>query len=249
VVTGDQSAALFAFGSPQPDTAFVNLGTGAFVQRYLSLADIDAGRLLSSVVYQDSTHRATVIEGTVNGAGSALTQVSRERSISREQLHANSDRWFAETEEPPLFINGIGGLGSPWWTGDFQTRFIANGEPLTDPQAISAVLESIVFMLVVNLQEQNGLLGSASSVVATGGLSRVDGLLQRIADLSGLVVTRAQVSEATSVGLAYLLAELPADWPVEQAEAVFQPTGASRTHSRLQARFDRWLQEMPGGHS
>jgi glycerol kinase len=32
-VTGDQSAALFAFGEPELDTAYVNVGTGAFVQR------------------------------------------------------------------------------------------------------------------------------------------------------------------------------------------------------------------------
>ena len=33
VVTGDQPAALLAFGNPDMDTAYINMGTGAFIQR------------------------------------------------------------------------------------------------------------------------------------------------------------------------------------------------------------------------
>ncbi len=253
VVTGDQSAALFAFGQPEADRVYMNLGTGAFVQRVAPSADIDAGSLLSSVVYQDPALLATVVEGTVNGAGSALTRVSRERDISQQQLHDHATEWLEQTETPPLFINGIGGLGSPWWNSEVQSRFIgddmsgdlSNNSSLTDPQAIAAVLESIVFMLAVNLQQQNSLLGSASGVVATGGLASIDALLQRLADLTGLVVKRTQIQEATSVGLAYLLAGLPGDWLEVQVESVFQPVTNDLLQGKLQARFEQWLEQMP----
>ena len=245
VVTGDQSAALFAFGLPNAGTIYMNLGTGAFVQRIAPSADIDTGRLLGSVVYQDSAHVSTVVEGTINGAGSALTLVSQQRGISPQQLHEHSSQWLEQTAEPPLFVNGTGGLGSPWWISDAETRFIGEASSMTDPQAIAAVFESIVFMLTVNTQQQSGLLGPASGVVATGGLASVDALLQRLANLTGLVVERAGVREATSVGLAYLLAGLPTDWPAVQVDATFRPSRGSRLQDDLRARFEHWLKQMP----
>jgi sugar (pentulose or hexulose) kinase len=120
---------------------------------------------------------------------------------------------------------------------------------MTDPQAIAAVFESIVFMLTVNSQLQSGLLGPASGVVATGGLASVDALLQRLADLTGLVVERAGVREATSVGLAYLLAGLPTDWPAVQIDAAFRPSRGTRLQDDLRARFEHWLKQMPAQQS
>src|SRR5207247_9992278 len=45
ILTGDQSAALFAWGRPRADTAYVHVGTGAFVQRAAERAvERSAGR-------------------------------------------------------------------------------------------------------------------------------------------------------------------------------------------------------------
>jgi len=115
VVTGDQSAALFAFGMPAADTTYINIGTGAFAQRALPNAALDPGRLLASVVYQDADHATAVVEGTVNGAGSALSLIAGQLGIDRERLHANSSQWLELVADPPLYLNSVAGLGSPWW--------------------------------------------------------------------------------------------------------------------------------------
>ena len=47
IVTGDQSAALFAYGEPQLDAVYINLGTGAFLQRVFT-QDRKSTRLNSS---------------------------------------------------------------------------------------------------------------------------------------------------------------------------------------------------------
>jgi glycerol kinase len=77
--------------------------------------------------------------------------------------------------------------------------------------------------------------------VVTGGLAAVDPLLQRLSDLSGVVVQRAEVREATSTGLAFLLAGLPENWPDVAADQTFEPT----SDTKLQRRFDAWLERMP----
>ena len=240
VVTGDQSAALFAFGRPAVDVCFANLGTGAFLQRVLPCSDVDPGRLLASVVYQDAGDATTVVEGTVNGAGSALSEVAKQLHMGKDDLHAGSAAWLNGNDDPPLFINGVAGLGSPWWLTDVDTGFA--GSASANPEAqIAGVLESIVFMLCVNLQHMERLPGSVNHLVATGGLASVDPLLQRLSDLSGLPVDRAMVREATATGLACLLAGLPESWPGVTVEASYQPQPADA----LQARFAAWQQAMP----
>ena len=53
IVTGDQSAALFAYGEPRPGSAYINLGTGAFVQRALGHHPGHHPWLLTGVVRED----------------------------------------------------------------------------------------------------------------------------------------------------------------------------------------------------
>ena len=232
IVTGDQPAALFALGTPQRDCVYVNIGTGAFVQR------LSASRrpgLLQSLVWQSSDERLFASEGTVNGAASALNTVGASLDIPERQMLRRLPQWLATDTEPPLFLNGIGGLGAPFWRPDFESRFIGNGSP---PSKMVAVLESIAFLLTVNLQRMGGSRPVARRIVISGGLAQLDGLCQRLADLSGMPVLRPALHEATARGLAYLSLQ-PTHWPQPQVQA-FIPEG----NHALQRRYRRWRQAM-----
>ena len=94
VVTGDQSAVPFAFGPLDPATAYVNVGTGAFVQRAIRDRLPEAPRLLASVVWSDSSGVDYMLEGTVNGAGSALDWLAAREGVETAALLARLDgRW------------------------------------------------------------------------------------------------------------------------------------------------------------
>jgi glycerol kinase len=238
VVTGDQSAALFAFGKPADSTVYANLGTGAFVQRSFSDQNVEPGRLLASVVFCDAEAQVSVLEGTVNGAGSAINALCEELGVDQAYMRANSAGWLTAYEDLPLFVNGVSGLGSPWWLAAVRSRFVGNG---STEQKIAAVTESIAFLIAVNLQAMSERAGEPERLIVTGGLGSVDPLLQRIANLTGLVVTRAQVTEATARGLAFLLAGQPDTWPSVRVDSEFQP----HEDVALQTRFIRWSEEMP----
>ena len=92
IATGDQSAALFALGAPRPDTAYVNLGTGAFIQRIFNQAPEAAG-LLAGMVYHDAERSVYVLEGTVNGAGAALAWAEQEWGL--RNVEAQLPAWLA----------------------------------------------------------------------------------------------------------------------------------------------------------
>jgi glycerol kinase len=210
VVTGDQPAALFAWGEPGGETLFVNIGTGAFVQRVFRGPPPDAPGLLQGVAWQDHDHSVSVLEGTVNGAGAALQWLADERGLAAESLLQDAPRWLDDVADPPLFINGVGGLGSPYWNPGCTIRF--TGEADLAGETV-AVIESIAFLLAVNIE---ALCAAGpcppARILATGGLARLDGLCQRLADLSGLPVERPAALEATAHGVAWLLTGAAPDY-------------------------------------
>ena len=234
--TGDQSAAAFAFGAPDPACALINVGTGAFIQRVAPDGVALPDGLLHSVLCADADGVLTSHEGTVNGAGSALEWL-------REHVALDVDRALAALgdREPlagelPLFMNGVGGLGAPYWRPDFPVEFVGAGD---DDARLAAVVESIAFLLCVNLA---ALHGSAplQRIRISGGLARNDYLCRCLAALSGLRVERPAAVEATARGVAYLAAGKPDAWHGVAIEGVFTPAAAAA----LQSRYARWLEEM-----
>jgi glycerol kinase len=234
--TGDQSAAAFAFGTPEPSTAMINIGTGAFVQR---VAPPDAplpDGLLRSVLCSDGTSVMRSHEGTVNGAGSAIEWLRSRVGLDVDRALAAPSPAQSIPHDPPLFMNGVGGLGSPFWQPDFPIEFVGEGD---DVDRLAAVLESVAFLLCVNLE---ALRRSAplQRIRVSGGLSRSDVLCRNLADLSGLPVERYTVAEATARGVAFLAAGRPATWRPLPIERLFTPTA----NAALAARFSRWRAEM-----
>lgn len=235
VVTGDQSAALFAYGAPNYSSAYLNMGTGAFVQRASGHYPGFEPRLLTGVVLHDDDETTYVLEGTVNGAGAALSWVAE--LLGLEDLEQALPAWLADETEPPLFLNGIAGLGAPYWVADFESRFSQPAEPA---HQVVAVAESIVFLLQANIDLFQKLASPLEQMIVSGGLTAVDGLCQRLSDLSGLPVYRPVEREATARGTAWLLAGKPRDWPEAEFGVWFKP----RENPALHARYQRWRAAM-----
>ena len=234
ICTGDQSAAAFAFGRQRSDTAYLNIGTGAFVQIAVPPRVKTPDGLLRSVLYSDSGGTTASIEGTVNGAGSAVSwfrdhaEIDPERALSSLPARAPDDL--------PLFLNGVGGLGSPFWQSDAPVELVGTGDDL---HRLMAVLESIAFLVDANLRAMRSV-ATIARVVATGGLSRSDYLCQVLADVSGITVERHALREATARGVAFLAAGQPDAWMSPDLERVFEPS----KHAKLAARHRRWQKTL-----
>lgn len=235
VLNGDQSAALFALGRPHANTAYVNLGTGAFVLRVLGELPARRPGLLCSVAWKSDGESAYVIEGTVNGAGSALEWA--EQKLGAKDVENQLAGWWKMETTPPLFLNGVSGLGSPFWVPDFDSRWIGAGTPAAK---VVAVAESILFLIQCNLEEMKKTFSQFEQIFVSGGLSMNDVLCVKLANLTGLPVYRPAEREATARGLAWLTANCPGEWPEQEFGGWFRPV----EDPPLRERYVRWRREM-----
>ena len=234
-VNGDQSAAVFAFGWPEEDSAYVNIGSSALMQRAVTTPPAYAPRSLAGIILDDGKTTVYALEGNVNGAGTALEWLGTGLGI--EDAIERLPAWLEAPGEPPLFLNGIAGLGGPFWKPEFASRFVGDGEPW---QKAVAVVESMAFLLQANIDEIGKYVPPASRIRVSGGVSRLDGLCRRLASLSGMPVHRRDDAEATARGIGYLAAGRPAHWNEGAKEEVFPPQGGEA----LRARYARWRELM-----
>jgi len=234
-VNGDQSAAVFAFGWPEENCAYVNIGTSAFVQRALTRAPGHVPRQLTGIILANGATTVYMVEGNVNGAGTALAWLQDALGIA--EVTAQLPAWLERAAPPPLFLNGIAGLGGPFWKADFASRFEGEGEPW---QKSVAVVESIAFLLQANIDHMAKFVPAARRIRVSGGVSRLDGLCRRLASVSGLPVHRRDDPEASARGIAYLAAGRPEGWNTAPKEEVFAPS----PDEALRERYRRWLALM-----
>lgn len=244
LLNGDQCAAFFANGELQANSAYINVGSGAFIAHKLPMTVSAPPGLLVTPVFSVAGERQYVCEGTVNGAANALDYAAGELGF-RE--YRQLEHWADSAAAVPLFLNGVGGLGAPFWQPDFASGFVIDGA-ITDysrEQKMVAVLESIVFLLAVNLEMMVRQKLPVGRLVVSGGLATLDNFCRRLATLAGLPVYRSESVEATARGAAYQLVAARGgeirQWRVEP-ETVFNPEQDSWN---LIARYQRWRQQMP----
>lgn len=235
LLTGDQNAAVFAHGNPDKDTLMINIGTGAFVLK-LTEQRGDNPQLLDGIAVSSAQRVQFLQEGTVNGAGAALAQLFN--LIEEHDLLASLPGWLETIESPPIFINTVSGLGSPWWNNRIEPHYLdANELQLALNDKAVAIIESIVFLLQANIRElQNN---ETSKIIISGGLAQLDGLCQKLADLSQLEVRRTINTEASARGAAWLLCD-QSKWQFNDDFTVFQPQQNPALNHRYQ-QFCRGL--------
>ena len=164
--TGDQSAMLFAHGALNPSNYYINIGTGAFLIWPSGDKPSPPSSLLNSII--DSNAQTQYgIEATVNGAGCALNHVLK-MHYHEGMNFSELDHLIATSKTPALFINTVSGLGSPFWLPDMGSKFIGSEQP---EDQLAGVVESIVFLLTVNIEQLRAEGHAAERIIIGGGLS------------------------------------------------------------------------------
>ncbi len=97
-----------------------------------------------------------------------------------------------------------------------------------------------MFLLEVNLEAMLALAHPPTEILVSGGLAVLDGLCQRLADLSRLPVYRPHAHEASARGVAYLLTPNLAAWNAAGPGEWFR----AQPNAALDNRYRRWRAAM-----
>ncbi len=238
----DQGASLFARGLPESGTCYINIGTGAFIQRLSENLHAPEGLLVSPLWLPEkelpanpATKKYYAWEATVNGAAAAISFIQQHTGLaitpqeidSALALHPAGDCYF---------LNAVGGLSAPYWRTDLQSHFSEN---LSAEEKILAWIESVIFQIVINVQLMNQS-GDTKKIIISGGFSKADAVCQKIADLTFSSVHRSDNADATVQGAACMAAGLPQSWRPVLQEDVFTP----QQNPVLEQRFANWQNKI-----
>jgi len=202
LVGGDQSFVVFSAGTDKAqDLAFINVGSGAFVQQLCSHLPKQT-RLLKSPLFINKKQRYIALEGTINAAASALSN-----------LYGDAKPDFAAIEKAmqanhaiPHYRNTLAGSGSPYWIAAAKPQF--SFAATQEIQAV-AILESVIFALSDNLAVIQQSC-SSQAILISGGLSQSASFCQKLANCTQLAVMRAKDVEASSRGAAFFMLNIQA---------------------------------------
>jgi glycerol kinase len=229
----DQGASLFARGLPEADSCYINIGTGAFIQRVSENLRAPEGLLVSPLWLPENPvdKKYYAWEATVNGAAAAISYIQQQTGLDVSPEEMNHALELNPIQDC-YFLNAIGGLSAPYWRTDLQSRFSEN---LSTEEKILAWIESVIFQIVINVQLMNQL-GSTKKIIISGGFSKADAVCQKIADLTNANVHRSDNADATVQGAACMAVGLPKSWKPVLQEDVFTP----QQNPELLQRFTKW---------
>ncbi len=203
---GDQQAAVVGLGAVSEGSAVVNYGTGAFWLHNTGPHQRRVPGFLTSVGWAVKGSPCVFLkEGTVHAAGTSFDWLRNQLGLPLKA--AGIDKACRDSRGRAWLLPAIGGLGAPRW--DYVTKTAVWGlDSKTQWQdLVRGVADGIGFLIadIVGALAAAGL--KAAYATASGGLSRVDHLVQFQSDLTGIPIRRTAELEATALGAASLAAE------------------------------------------
>ena len=224
LVNGDQNSAVYGHANVPAKSIFVNVGTGGFVLARDFQKAPAASKMLNSIMYSSENKREFAVEGTINGAGSSLSWAEDQWGVEDIENIA----WH-DANDVPIFLNTVGGLGSPWWNSSIAPGFLDNNKTCHDysvKQCKAALMESIVFLIAKNIEEMQLSGIAVNMLVTSGGLTADKYFCQRLADVCAIPVMLSSYQEATSRGAAWLALGRPA-WEFDASEIIYPENDAA----------------------
>ncbi len=259
-VCGDQNAAyrsiqaLVSENRQQPGAA-VNIGSGAFLLSECKPEQRD--KFLCSVYESDSSMQHLVFEGTVNNVGLAIDNIkeewlaeqglkrlrssfkqvlNKEYKIESDRFYAQIESWWEQFKEVPLCLSFTGGLGSPYWAQLPKgiSPYFPCDQSYSIEQKVLAVVESSIFLIAINVK---ALSQKIKTLYVTGGVAKIKGYCQMLADASRCTVMELAESESTLIGVSLFITRNTA---FNKVVAEFKP----RNNSGLEQRRKLFEQKI-----
>ena len=229
---GDSHAALFGQGGFRPGSVKATYGTGSsLMSRTPELVFSDRG-LSSTVAWGIGSDVAYALEGNISATGAALQWVADLLGLADPAAAADLAA-SVSSAEGVSFVPAFVGLGAPHWAERARGLVTGITRSTSGAHLARAALEAIAFQVRdVFVAMMCDVRADGAVLLADGGASRSDFLMQLQADVIGRPVVRNNAADISALGAAYLAGLALGHWrSLDEIEAL------PRTFERFEPRL------------
>jgi glycerol kinase len=206
-VAGDQQAALMGQGCVNPGEMKATYGTGCFMLINTGeVAPVSQARLLTTVAAQVGGRTTYALEGAIFIAGAAIQWLGEGLRIAGGPPAAEQLAAQARDDLPVVLVPAFTGLGAPWWDANARGAIVGLTRDAGLPEIARAAFDASALQTrdLVEAMRADAPQAFAGEVELRidGGMSRSAWFSQRLADLTGVAVSRATMQETTALGAA-----------------------------------------------
>jgi glycerol kinase len=244
---GDSHAALFGHAGFGRGSIKATYGTGTSLMTPVNEPIESQHGLSTTVAWSIGSGTTYALEGNIYISGAVVPWVGRLLGVEDAVQAVNALARTVNSTEGVYLVPAFVGLGAPHWSDSARGIITGLTQATTPAHVARASLEAIAYQIRDIFDAMQAEASAPlNTVLADGGASRNDALMQFQADILGCPVLRNTSAEVSALGAAYLaglaagvwsstaeIAELPRD----QDEFVPQMDDAER--NRLYAGWQK----------
>ncbi len=199
---GDSHAALYGHGVRAPGLVKATYGTGSSLMTLTERRVLSGHGLSSTIAWSDDRGVAYALEGNITVSAQAIAFAATLLGLSGPAALSDLAQTVPDSGSV-VFVPALAGLGAPHWT-DNATGTISGMTHATTPAHVArATMEAVALQIADVFEAMQQDVGLAlSGLMADGGASTNDFLMQLQADVLDRTVLRGDQPEVGALGAA-----------------------------------------------
>ena len=213
---GDSHAALFGHAAFQPGSVKATYGTGSSLMTLLETPAMSRRGLSTTVAWALGGRVTYALEGNITVTGSAVDWLGQ--ILNRPDGNAIGEMAESVPDTGGVYlVPAFAGLGAPHWDAEARGVICGLTRGTSAAHLARATIESIAYQVRDVFEAMCDEVGDAGALLADGGASRNDRLMQFQADLLDCPVLRNDSADLSALGAAYLAGLAMQIWPSTEA--------------------------------
>lgn len=206
-MVGDQQSALIGQACIRPGMLKSTYGTGCFALLNTGEEIVRSEhRLLTTLAYRLNSTSYYALEGSIFMAGAIIQWLRDSLGIIETAAQSEELAEGVPYSQNEILVPAFTGLGAPYWEPDARAAIFGMTRDTGRKHLAAAALKSVAMQshdLLLAMEEDGQCV---RKLRVDGGMTENNWFLQALSDLTGYPVERAELSEATAYGAAFLAA-------------------------------------------
>ncbi len=217
-IAGDQQASLIGQGCVRSGLAKITFGTGGMLDLCVgperpSFADRGGHGSFPIVAWRAGGLVTWGVEAIMQSAGTNIEWLRDDLGILDDAAQSHTVAASCDDAEGVMYVPALLGLGTPYWDFGARGTLLGLTRGSGRPHVVRAVLEGVAHRGVDLVEAAEADAGvSIESLRIDGGMSANPTFVQALADAAQRPVEIAPVTEATTLGAAFLAGLAVGTW-------------------------------------